>query len=164
MGLVLPAFGLFFWMIVSFSLLLIVLKRFAWKPILNALHDRENSIQEALDAAELARREMEKLQAGNEKILKQAILERETILKEARDMKESIVREAKDEAVAEANKVMESARLAIIQERAAAVTEIRGIISNFSIEIAEKILEEKLSDSQKQKELISHYIDRLTIN
>jgi len=164
MGLVMPEFGLFFWMLLSFSILLFLLKRFAWGPILQALSDREKSIEEALKSAENAKEEMVNLQSGNEKILKKAILEREMIVKEAREMKETIIRDARHEASVEANKVMEHARLAIERERLAAVNEIKNLIADFSIEIAEKILQEKLTDEGRQKELIQNYIDQINLN
>jgi len=164
MGLVMPEFGLFFWMLVSFSLLLWILKRYAWGPILKALNDREKSIEAALKSAENAKVEMTLLQSGNEKILKEAILEREKIVKEARELKDSIIRDARHEAGIEANKVMENARAAIELERIAAVSEIKSLIANFSIEIAGKILEEKLADDSKQKELVQDYINQINLN
>jgi len=164
MGLVMPDFGLFFWMLISFSILLYILKRFAWGPILSALSDRERSIEEALKAAENAKEEMLNLQSGNEKILKKAILEREKIVKEARELKDTIISEARHEASIEANKVMEHAKAAIERERAAAVSEIKNLIANFSVDIAEKILKEKLADDSRQKELIQNYIDQINLN
>jgi len=164
MGLVMPDFGLFFWMVISFSILLYILERFAWGPILSALSDRERSIEEALKAAENAKEEMLNLQSGNEKILKKAILEREKIVKEARELKDSIINEARHEASLEANKVMEHAKAAIERERAAAVSEIKNLIANFSVDIAEKILKEKLADDNRQKELIQNYIDQINLN
>jgi F-type H+-transporting ATPase subunit b len=164
MGLLMPDFGLFFWMLLSFSCLLLIMKRFAWGPILKALSERENSIEEALKSAELAKEEMTRLQSGNEKILKEAILEREKIVKEARDLKESIIRDAKVEAIVEANKVLENARAAIEFERIAAIADIKNLIANFSVEIAGKILKEKLGDEKLQKELVKDYIDQININ
>jgi F-type H+-transporting ATPase subunit b len=164
MGLVMPEFGLFFWMLVSFSILLWILKRFAWGPILKALSDRENLIIEALKSAENAKEEMKRLQSGNEKILKEAVLERERIVKEARDLKESIIRDAKHEAGIEANKVMENARVTIERERISAISDIKSLIANFSVEIAGKILEEKLADESRQKELVQNYIDKINLN
>jgi len=164
MGLVMPDFGLLFWMVVSFAILLFVLKKFAWKPILKALADRENSIDEALKAAQLAKDEMTRLQADNEKILREAIIEREQIVKEAREMKDSIVRDAKTLATVEANKVMENAKAAIEQEKAAAIGEIKEIIATFSIDIAEKILKERLADEAHQKKLVKSYVDQIKIN
>lgn len=164
MGLVMPDFGLLFWMVVSFAILLFILKKFAWKPILKALADRENSIDEALKAAQLAKDEMTRLQADNEKILREAIIEREQIVKEAREMKDSIVRDAKNQASVEANKVMENAKAAIEQEKAAAIGEIKEIIATFSIDIAEKILKERLADEAHQKTLVKNYVDQIKIN
>lgn len=164
MGLVMPEFGLFFWMLVSFSILLLILKRFAWGPILKALSDREKSIELALKSAENAKNEMVRLQSGNEKILKEAILEREKIVKEARDLKDSIIRNAKLEAGIEANIVMENARATIEHERVAAISDIKKLIANFSVEIAGKILEEKLKEDGRQKELVQEYIDQINLN
>ncbi len=164
MGLVMPEFGLFFWMLVSFSILLLILKRFAWGPILKALSDRENLIIESLKSAENAKEEMKHLQSGNEKILKEATLERERIVKEARDLKESIIRDARHEAGIEANKVMENARASIEHERNAAISDIKNLIANFSVEIAGKILEEKLADEGRQKELVQNYVDKINLN
>ena len=154
MGLVMPEFGLFFWMLVAFSILLWVLKRFAWGPILKALSDREKSIEDALRSAEIAKQEMVQLQSGNEKILKEAILEREKIVKEARELKDSIIRDARQEAVIEANKVLENARASIERERLAAISDIKSLIANFSVEIAGKILREELKDETRQNELV----------
>ena len=164
MGLVMPDFGLLFWMVVSFSLLMWLLKKFAWKPILQGLAAREDSIDKALQSAEFAKQEMLKLQAGNEKLLKETLLEREKIVKEAREMKDSIVREAKNQAVIEANKVMEDTKAAIVRERAEAVNEMKSVISSFSLEIAEKILKEQLSDNKKQKDLVSNYLENIKLN
>ena len=159
-----PDFGLLFWMVLSFSLLMWLLAKFAWKPILKALTAREDSIEKALQSAELAKNEMVKLQAGNEKLLKETMLEREKIIKEARELKDSIVREAKNQAVIEANKVLEETKAAILRERAEAVTEMKSVISSFSIGIAEKILEEHLSDSKKQKDLVNKYLENIKLN
>jgi len=164
MGLLLPDFGLLFWMVFSFSILLWILKRYAWGPILKALNDREKSIETALKSAENAKEEMLLLQSGNEKILKEAILEREKIVKEARDLKDSIIRDARHDAGVEANKVMENARAAMELERIAAISEIKNLIANFSIDIAGKILEEKLADDSKQKKLVQDYIDQINLN
>jgi F-type H+-transporting ATPase subunit b len=164
MGLVMPDFGLLFWMVVSFSILVWLMKKFAWKPILKSLTAREDSIEKALQSAEHAKHEMIKLQAGNEKLLKEAMLEREKIVKEARELKDSIVRDAKNQAVAEAAKVLEEAKTSIARERAEAVNEMKSVISSFSLEIAEKILKEQLSDNKKQKELVNNYLENIKLN
>ena len=164
MGLVMPDFGLLFWMVVSFSLLVWLMKKFAWKPILKSLTAREDSIEKALQSAELAKNEMIKLQAGNEKLLKEAMLERERIVKEARELKDSIVRDAKNQAVVEATKVLEETKASIARERAEAVNEMKSVISSFSLEIAEKILKEQLSDNKKQKDLVNNYLENIKLN
>lgn len=164
MDLVMPEFGLLFWMLVSFSILLFILKKFAWKPILKALTDRENSIDEALKAAEEAKNEMVKLHADNQQILKQALVERDKIMKQALDMKDAIVLEAKNRAIIESEKVIETARVAIEREKIAAIDEIKNTIAVFSIDIAEKILREKLTNDAQQKELVKKYVDQININ
>ena len=164
MGLVMPDFGLLFWMVVSFSLLMWLLKKFAWQPILQALTAREDSIEKALQSDERAKNDMIKLQAGNEKLLKEAMLERERIVKEARELKDSIIRDAKNQAVVEANKVLDEAKAAIVRERAEAVSEMKSVISSFSLEIAEKILKEHLSDNKKQRDLVNNYLENIKLN
>lgn len=164
MGLVMPDFGLLFWMVLSFSFLLFILRKYAWKPILKALSERENSIDEALKAAQLAKEEMARLKSDNEKIMREAILEREQIVKEAREMKETIVRDAKTQASLEAGKVLENAKAAIEQEKSAAIGEIKEIIAHFSVDIAEKILKEHLADENQQKKLINTYVDQIKLN
>jgi F-type H+-transporting ATPase subunit b len=164
MGLVMPDFGLLFWMVLSFAFLLFILRKYAWKPILKALSDRENSIDEALRAAQLAKEEMARLKSDNENIMREAILEREQIVKEAREMKETIVRDAKTQAALEAGKVLENAKAAIEQEKSAAIGEIKEIIANFSVDIAEKILKEHLADEAQQKKLINTYVDQIKLN
>lgn len=164
MELIMPEFGLLFWMLVSFSILLILLKKFAWKPILKALADRENSIDEALKSAQLAKEEMAKLQASNQQILKEAMLEREKIVKEATNLKDTIISEAKAKAVVEAEKVIENARIAIEREKTAALEEIKNKIAVFSIDIAEKILQEKLGDIDQQKKMVDKYVNQINVN
>jgi len=164
MSLVMPDFGLLFWMVLSFSILMWILAKFAWKPILQGLSAREDSIDKALQSAELAKKEMLNLQAGNEKLLRETMMEREKIVKEARELKDSIVREAKNQAVIEADRVMEEAKAAIARERAQAVNEMKSVISSFSLEIAEKILKEHLSDNKKQKDLVNNYLDNIKLN
>ena len=164
MELVMPEFGLLFWMLISFSLLLFILKKFAWKPILKALSDRENSIDEALKSAQEAKNEMVKLHADNQQILMEAMRERDKMMKEASEMKEAIVSEAKNKAIIEAEKVIENARISIEREKVAAIDEMKNVIAVFSIDIAEKILKEKLTDDKQQKELVKKYVDQINVN
>ncbi len=164
MELVKPEFGLLFWMLVSFSTILFLLKKFAWKPILKMLHDREESIQKALDSAEKAKEEMKALQANNERVLLEAKIERDRILKEARELKDSIIGEAKTKAQAEGEKMLAIARENINNEKMAAITELKNQVAKLSIEIAEKILREELSSQEKQKQLVKALLDDVKLN
>ena len=135
-----------------------MLKKFAWSPILKAVNDREQGIKDALDSAEAAKKEMQSLQADNEKIMKEARAERDSRLKEARDLKNSMISQAKDEAKSEAQKIIESANEAILNEKNAAVSDIKKQVASLSIEIAEKLLKEKLSDDNKQMKIVEDLI------
>ena len=150
--------GLFFWQTIIFVILIFLLKKFAWSPILKAVNDREQGIKDALDSAEAAKKEMQSLQADNEKIMKEARAERDSLLKEARDLKNSMIYQAKDEAKSEAQKIIESANEAILNEKNAAVSDIKKQVASLSIEIAEKLLKEKLSDDNKQMKIVEDLI------
>ena len=150
--------GLFFWQTIIFVILIFLLKKFAWSPILKAVNDREQGIKDALDSAESAKKEMQSLQADNEKIMKEARAERDSLLKEARDLKNSMISQAKDEAKSEAQKIIESANEAILNEKNAAVSDIKKQVASLSIEIAEKLLKEKLSDDNKQMKIVEDLI------
>lgn len=155
MELVTPAIGLIFWTTVVFTLLVLLLKKFAWKPILSAVDERNKSIKDSLAQAEKARSEMSELTANNEKIIAQAKLDRDIILKEARDIKNEIISEAKDKANKEAEKLVSTAKEQILNEKMKALTELKNQVADLSIEMAEKILSSELSDVAKQKELVS---------
>ncbi len=148
------SFGLFFWQTLLFVLLLFLLKKYAWKPILDALNSREEGIKNALEEAEKARQEMVDLKSNNEKILKEARAERDSLLKDARTMKENMISEAKEEAQAQASKIIDQAKTTIENEKQAAITELRNQVAELSIGIAEKILKDELSEKDKQVELI----------
>jgi len=164
MELVSPGIGLLFWMVLSFGTVLFILGKYAWKPILKALKNRENSIHEALRAADKAKEDMKKLQADHEAVIREARMERENLLKEAREAKEKIIEDAREKAGQESEKIMEAARTAIINEKMAAVNEIKQQVAFLSVEIAEKILRQKLSDSREQKELIDKMIREMKLN
>ena len=164
MGLVIPDYGLLFWMVLTFLIVMFILKKFAWKPILNSLSERENSIEEALESAKKAREEMGKLQADNENILAEARNERTEMLKEAKDVKQSIINEAKGQASKEAEKIIESARQAIQNEKTAAINEMKNNIASLSVQIAEKILKKQLDDPAKQKDLMDQYLKDIKLN
>lgn len=155
MELVTPALGLIFWTTVVFLLLLLLLKKFAWKPILSAVEERNNLINDSLQAAEKARDEMSELNSNNEKIIAQAKIDRDGLLKEAREMKSQIISQAKDQAVLEAEKLVNSAKEQISNEKMKALTELKNHVADLSIEMAEKILSNELLDASKQKELIT---------
>jgi F-type H+-transporting ATPase subunit b len=164
MDLILPSFGLIFWMTLTFVIVFWVLKKFAWKPILGALKEREKSIQDALDAADRAKKEMELLQSNNEKILMEARAERDSLLKEARETKDSIINEAKGKAQKEATKLIQDAREAIQNEKSAALAELKSQVATLSIEIAEKILKSELSSDEKQKSLVNNMLKEVSLN
>jgi F-type H+-transporting ATPase subunit b len=164
MGLVLPDYGLLFWMLLTFLIILYILKKFAWKPILGSLKEREESIEDALKSAEKAREELSNLQASNEKILAEARKEREEMLKEAREIKQKMIDEAKDKASQEANKMIELAKVAIENEKAAAIVDMKKSIAEMSIQIAEKILKKELSDPKQQQEIMDKYLNNIKLN
>ncbi len=157
------SFGLFFWQIILFVLLLLLLRKFAWNPILTALNDREEGIQNALDEADKARQEMLDLKSSNEKILKEARAERDGLLKDAREIKDKMIAEAKDDANAQANKIIEQAKISIEHEKQAAITDLKNQVAELSIGIAEKVIKEELSNKDKQIELIEKMLDEATL-
>jgi len=149
---------------ILFGILIILMIKFAWKPILNALNTREEGIKDALDSAEKAKLDMENLQADNQKLLKEARAEREAMLKEARDMKNKMIEEAKDEAKEEAGKLIAQAQASIQTEKKAAIAELKGQVANLSIEIAEKVVREELSNKDKQVKLVETMLGDATLN
>ena len=156
--------GLFFWQIVLFVGLIFLLKKFAWKPILDSVNDREEGIKNALDSAEKAKLEMQNLQADNQKLLKEARVEREAMLKDARDIKNKMIEDAKEEARVEAGKLVTQAKASIQSEKKAAIAELKGQVANLSIEIAEKVVREELSNKDKQVQLVESMLGEATLN
>ncbi len=164
MELLLPHTGTLIWMTLSFSIALFILTKFAWKPIMAFLKARENTIENALKAAESAKEEMTKLKKDNEKIIAEAKLQREVIIKEARELKESIINEAKAKAVEEARRIVELANEATRNERASVINEIKQQIALLSIQVAEKLLQEKLVNDTEQKDLIDKLVREIKLN
>ena len=164
MDLVTPDVGLLFWTFISFVILFFILKKFAWKPIVKTVNDRENSIKEALASADVAKREMQNLTADNEKLLKEARVERDALMKEARELKTKLIANAKEEAKVEGAKMIASAQTAIQSEKKAAIAEIKTQVASLSIEIAEKVVIEELSDKDKQLKLVSDLLGDATLN
>ena len=164
MDLITPEFGLVFWTLITFFILLVILKKFAWKPILGAVSEREEGIKNALASAENARIEMENLQSDNERILKQARLEREVMLKEARELKNKIIDDAKEEAKRQSDKLVRQAQETILTEKKAAISELRAEVAKVSISIAEKVIRGELSDADKQEKLVKSMLDDNSLN
>lgn len=164
MELVTPSIGLVFWTLVAFLFLLLLLKKLAWKPIMSAIHDREQYIDEALNKAELARKEMARLTAQNEDLMKEARVERDLILKEAKNLKDSIVNEARAQAQAEGSKMLEKAKIEIANQKKAALAELKSQVSTLSIEIAERVLRTQLQDKAKQQELVAGLLKDVELN
>jgi len=164
MEIVSPGIGLIIWMTISFAALIFILRRYAWKPILKSLHDREATIGEALNQANKAREEMKNLKADNEKLLKEAQEERNVILRDARMVKDAIIEEAKTKANDEANNIVENAKERIEHEKMAAMTDLKNQIASISIEVAEKILERELAAENKQEDYIKTLIDKTKLN
>jgi F-type H+-transporting ATPase subunit b len=164
MDLVTPGIGLIFWTTLSFLILLVILKKAAWTPILTIVKERETSIKDALASAEDARAEMASLQADNQRILKEARAERDEMLKDARDMKSNILTEAKNAAKAEADAIIVSAKALIENEKVAAISELKSSVGSLSVDIAEKILKAELQDPEKQNAYITEMLKDVKLN
>lgn len=150
MGLLSPALGLFVWTLIAFLCVFFILKKFAWKPILKTLGEREKGIADSIAAADRVKQEMAQLQADNEKQLQQAREERAAMMKEAKETKDRIIGEAKEQAKAEANKIIVDAQQQIQQQKMAAMTEVKNEIGKLAVEVAEKILRQQLSTAESQ--------------
>lgn len=164
MDLLTPGTGLIIWQTIIFLLLVFLLAKLAWKPILSSLKDRELSIQEALDTAEKARQEITKLKSDNEHLLQQAREERDRMLREAREAANRHREETEASAKKAAEKIIEDARAAISIEKNAALRDIKEQVATFSIEIAEKLLREKLADDKSQHALVERYLKDIKVN
>ncbi len=164
MNLVTPGLGLIFWQLVTFLLVLFLLARFAWKPIMNSLKEREDTIEGALRAAEQAKADMTKLKAENERLLEDARLERDTMLRKAQQTSEAIIEEAKNKASVESAKIVESAKQQINAERQAALADIKRQVASLSIEIAEKLLRNQLKEEKAQRDLVDQMVKDASLN
>jgi F-type H+-transporting ATPase subunit b len=159
-----PAIGTIFWTTIIFGLFFLLLSKFAWKPILAAVKARDEMIKGSLESAAKAREDMMKLQSDNEAILRKAREEREGILKEARDVRDKLISEAKGTASVEAEKLIEKARAGIEGEKRKALSEIHELVANLSVEIASKIVGEKLKQTGEQEKLIDNYLKEIDFN
>lgn len=158
-----PDIGLIFWTTIAFGVLFFILSKYAWKPILGAINEREEGIKNSLASAEQARKEMQNLTADNERILKEARMERDALLKDAREIKESMIAEAKGEAQEQASKVIEQAKQTIEAEKQAAISELKSQVAELSVSIAEKVVRNELSDKNKQIKLVEEMLKEVTI-
>ncbi len=156
--------GLFVWQTILFILLILLLKKFAWKPILNAVNEREEGIKNALAEADKARQEMQNINADNERILKEARTERDGMLKEARDIKNNLIEEAKEEAKTQANKLIEQAKTSIQSEKLAAISDLKNQVAELSMNIAEKVVKDELSNKDKQLKLVAEMLKEAKLN
>lgn len=156
--------GLFIMQTLIFLVLLFLLTKFAWKPIIQSLRIREESIQDALDSAERAKEEMQKLKADNEKLLDEARQQRDTILKDAREVAAALKEEARVDASKQTEKMIADAKAAINTEKQAALAEVKMQVAELSLEITEKLLRKKLSDDTAQKELIEDFVQDVKLN
>lgn len=156
--------GLFFWQSLLFIALILLLKKFAWGPILTAVEEREDGIKDALEAADKAKAEMQELNADNERILTEARIERDALLKEAREIKDKIVNDAKEQANSEADKILTLANEQINNEKLKAITELKNTVATLSIDIAEKVLRSELSDKKKQEDLVENALKETELN
>lgn len=164
MSLINPGFGLVIWMLLAFGITLFVLAKYAWKPILGSLKEREDSIEESLQAAEKARDAMEGMKLDNEKLLRDAKDERDALMSDARKIKDQIIEEAKEKANAEGVNIIEVAKEQIEHQKNAAVVEIKNTIASYSILIAEKILKEELKDKKKQADYAEKLLKEISFN
>jgi F-type H+-transporting ATPase subunit b len=164
MQLVTPGIGLIFWMLVSFSLVMYILAKYAWGPIMKGIHQREDTIEKALEAANEAKKEMLQLKAGNEQLLRDAKDERDALMRDARKVRESILDEARAKAAAESARILENARENIQFEKMAAINELKNQIASISIEIAEKLIGKELENKQQQQQLTEKLLKEVKIN
>ncbi|MET0569918.1 MAG: F0F1 ATP synthase subunit B [Pedobacter agri] len=164
MDLLVPEIGLLVWNSIAFLLLLFLLGKFAWKPIMKAIHEREQSIDDALNKAELAKQEMARLTSQNQDLMQQARAERDEILKEAKTLKDSILNEAKKQAQVEGAKLIEKAKIEIENQKKVALAEVKGQVSTLSLEIAERVLRTQLDDKAKQEALVANLLKDVELN
>ena len=156
--------GLFVWMLVIFVGLIFLLKKFAWKPILDAVNEREEGIRNALLSAENAKKDMQNLKADNEKLLAEARAERDMMIKEAREIKDKMISDAKTEAQVQGEKMIEQAKATIASEKNAAIADLKNQVSTLSLEIAEKVLKGELANKEAQTKLVEKMLDHAKLN
>jgi len=164
MELVTPSIGLLFWSALAFFILMFVLGKFAWKPITQALKEREDSIDEALKSAETARKQLESLKTDNERLLQEARIERDKLMKEANEIKDQILAKAKSDAKSEGDKMISAAKEAIEMEKVNAMNQLKTQVANLTVDLAEKILRNKMEDRSLQEVFLNDSLKNITLN
>lgn len=164
MDLLTPELGLFFWTLVAFIAIFLILRKFAWGPILSSLSEREKGIADSIATAQNVKAEMAQMKAENEKLMAQAREERSTMLKEAKEIKDRMINEAKEQAKNEANKIIADAQLQILQQKNAALTEVKNEIGNLAVEVAGKILRQELAASKGQEAYMQLLSEDIKLN
>jgi F-type H+-transporting ATPase subunit b len=164
MELLLPSFGLIFWTLIAFIIVFIILRKFAWKPILNSLHEREENIAQSIATAQQVRAEMAQLKAENENLLAKAREERAMMIKDAKDTGDKMISDAKERAKTEYDRIMRDANAAIEQQKMAALTDVKNQVGNLVIEVAEKVLRRELSNKAEQETFIRKLADDVKLN
>jgi len=164
MDLITPAFGLIFWMTLTFGIVLFILSKFAWKPILNSLKEREDSINNSLNSAEEARRQMDQLKSDNELLLNQARAERDSLLKEANEIKDQILNKARKDAKSEGEKMLVAAKQSIQKEKDQAINELKAQVAELAVSMAEKILRNKMEDRAQQEAFVNENLKSISLN
>lgn len=164
MELLTPELGLFVWTLVAFIIVFLILKKFAWKPILTSLNEREKGIADSIAAAQRVKSEMADMQAENQKVLAEAREERTQMLKEAKELKEKIVSEAKEQAKVEATKIIDDARSQIDTMKMAAMTEVKNEVATLALQVAEKVLRKNLSNDTEQSNYATMLAKEVTLN
>ncbi len=157
------SFGLFIWQTVIVTALILLLRKFAWKPILNTINEREEGIRSAMESAEEARQEMQNLQSDNQRILKEARAERDGLLKEARELRQKMIDDAKEEAKAQSEQLLKQAKEAIESEKQIAITSLKNEVADLSLQIAESLTKEQLSSDKKQAELVQKLLKEVDL-
>lgn len=164
MGLVSPDYGTIFWMVLAFSVVFLILRRFAWGPVLKMLRERDESIEKALESAREAREGLSSLKTEQERMLQEAHAERDKLMAEARQIREQLITKAREDALQESARVFEQAKNQIESEKIAAIGEIRQQVASLAVDIAEKILKKELSDRNLQENLIKEQLSDLKLN
>ncbi|MFZ4798776.1 MAG: F0F1 ATP synthase subunit B [Bacteroidia bacterium] len=164
MELVTPSIGLLFWSSLSFFILFIVLTKFAWKPITKTLKEREDSIDEALKSAEIARLQLESLKTDNQRLLNEARVERDKLLKEANEIKDQILAKAKGDAKSEGDKMIAAAKEAIEMEKVNTMNQLKTQVAVLTVDLAEKILRKKMEDRSQQEVFVNDSLKNITLN